>query len=213
MGKDMPRGSGESRCHFPGFLAAVHRGSRPWGLVSRSGGAGRHGASCPRYTCCRHFAPGSCPAAPSQGSEHRATLLLSSFPGDERWACPLKVVELCNTCIHRLVCEVNHPFVFLSGLFNGLLPHQVEILYFIFFWLSIYIYFYSVKKIQLIWNVQSRKWNMPILATATSLPRLPSVNNSELESDFIKVSHLLILFTLEWVFTLWDLSHFIGSFS
>lgn len=38
---------------------------------------------------------------------------------------------------------------------------------------------------------------MPILATTTSLPRLPSVNSSELESDVIKVSHLLILFTLE----------------
>lgn len=38
---------------------------------------------------------------------------------------------------------------------------------------------------------------MPISATLTSLPRLPTVNSLELESYLIKLSWVLILFILE----------------
>ena len=127
--KDVLHGSGERRCLSLGSLGRT----RLWGWESQNGGAGYHGAGGPCHISSHHFPLGSCPIAPSQSNEHRATLLLSSFLSFlvvSVGLLPLEVVELCSTCIPQLFCKVDDLFVFLSHLLNGLFLHWVEVFYF-----------------------------------------------------------------------------------
>lgn len=186
------------------------------GLASWSGGAGAEGPAAIAMLPLR-FSSGLGPTALLMATSTELPFPFSpllSVLAAWWWASEFlcrKAVEPCDTCIHWLllvvIYKVNDLFVFLSGYWMDS-PLQVEIVYF-FFWVSecACVCVEQCKKIQFVRNVQSRKWNMRIPAIPTSFPRLPTANNLELESYLIKLSWLLILFTLEWVLTLWDLSH------